>query len=286
MSSVVYFAETVQQIVEEETGQLAREVGFIQREWMISGADFVQSLIFGWLQEPEIAYDGLTQVLGRREFSISASGCRSASRRKRPACSSASWSGSVRSRWRSRRSTSRCLSSGVAVILEGSSSITLPPELAEVWRGCGGSAGASSATIKLFVRWDVLRGELYGPGLEQGRCTDPHWSFAAEDLPEGCLYVADLGFFGVQRLTTLAAGGLAYPGIKRYLSVALSPRRCCRHVEAVASSCAASSPSRWARWWSLGPWSPRHMGGSLMRRCSGWPIGRSCRQRATTTAQH
>src|SRR5258708_23431495 len=99
-----------------------------------------------------------------------------------------------------------------AVILEDSSSITLPPELAAVWRGCGGSAGASPAALKLFVRWDVLRGELQGPGLEQGRRNDQRGSFAVEDLPDGCLYVADLGFFGVQRLTALAAGGPGAPG--------------------------------------------------------------------------
>ena len=49
-------------------------MGFIQRLRMLSGADFVQSLILGWLQEPEITLDGLTQVLERREVSISASG--------------------------------------------------------------------------------------------------------------------------------------------------------------------------------------------------------------------
>jgi hypothetical protein len=53
---------------------LAREVGFVERDRVISGADFVQSLILGWLQEPEITLDGLTQVLERRQVSISASG--------------------------------------------------------------------------------------------------------------------------------------------------------------------------------------------------------------------
>src|SRR5260221_5337038 len=74
MSSVTHFTETVQRILSEEADQLAREVGFVQRERVISGADLVQSLLLVWLQEPEIAYDGLTQVLGRREVSITASG--------------------------------------------------------------------------------------------------------------------------------------------------------------------------------------------------------------------
>src|ERR1700730_1747461 len=74
MNSVTQFAETVQRILGEEVEQLAREVGFVERERVIRGADFVQTLILGWLQEPEITLDGLTQVLGRREVSISASG--------------------------------------------------------------------------------------------------------------------------------------------------------------------------------------------------------------------
>ena len=92
------------------------------------------------------------------------------------------------------------------MILEESSTITLPPPLAEVWRGCGGSHDASQAAIKLFVRWDVLRGEIEGPGLEQGRRNDKRGPLAVENLPNGCLYVADLGFFGVERLRSIAHG--------------------------------------------------------------------------------
>ena len=204
MSSVTHFAETVQRILTEEADQLAREVGFIQRERVLSGADFVQSLLFGWLQEPEIAYDGLTQVLGRREVSITASGL---SQRFTPeaAC--------LLQRILERLGAEQMeveavdlalLKQFTAVIVEDSSILVLPDELAEVWRGCGGSAGMSEAALKLFVRWDVLTGELQGPGLEQGRRNDKRGPLAVEDLPDGCLYVADLGFFGVQRLAQVA----------------------------------------------------------------------------------
>src|SRR5436305_13981585 len=74
MSTITRVAATLQRIIGEEVEQLAREVGFVKRKGVISGADFVHSLILGWLQEPEIALDGLTQVLERREVSISASG--------------------------------------------------------------------------------------------------------------------------------------------------------------------------------------------------------------------
>ncbi len=217
MNSVTHLAETIQHILEEEAEQLAREVGFIKRERVISGADFVQSLIFGWLQEPEIALDGLTQVLERREVSISGSGL---SQRFTPEAAA------LLQRVLERLSAEQMqvepveialLKQFSAVILEDSSSITLPPQLAEVWRGCGGSPGASEAAIKLFVRWDVLRGDLHGPGLEQGRCNDKRGPLAVEDLPDGCLYVADLGFFGVQRLSRIVQGEPGQHRVKRYV---------------------------------------------------------------------
>jgi hypothetical protein len=216
MSTITQVAATIQRILGEEVDQLAREVGFMQRERVLSGADFVQSLIFGWLQEPQISLDGLTQVLERREVSISASGL---SQRFTPEAAS------LLQRVLERLCAEQMqvepveialLKQFSAVILEDSSIITLPPPLAQVWRGCGGSVGASEAAIKLFVRWDVLRGELWGPGLEQGRRNDKRGPFAVEDLPNGCLYGADLGFFGVQRLSRIAGGGPEQPGIKRY----------------------------------------------------------------------
>src|SRR2546421_11932919 len=216
MNSVTQCAETIQRIIDEETEQLAREVGFIQREREISGADFVQTLILGWLQEPEITLDGQTQVLERREVSISASGL---SQRFTPAAAT------LLQRVLERLCAEQMqvepveialLKQFSAVILEDSSSITLPPKLAEVWRGCGGSAGTNEAAIKLFVRWDVLRGELQGPGLEQGRRNDKRGPLPLSDLPDGCLYVADLGFFGVQRLSSIAHGEPGHQGVKRY----------------------------------------------------------------------
>src|SRR5437762_9270483 len=74
MNTITQMAATLQRILGEEVEQLARELGFLKRKVVLSGADFVQSLILGWLQEPEITLDGLTQVLERREVSISAPG--------------------------------------------------------------------------------------------------------------------------------------------------------------------------------------------------------------------
>ena len=71
----------------------------------------------------------------------------------------------------------------------------LPPELADIWRGCGGSPGTSEAMVKLFVHSYVLGGQLEGPRLIDGRHSDNKSPFNDDELPVGGLYLADLGFF-------------------------------------------------------------------------------------------
>lgn len=90
-----------------------------------------------------------------------------------------------------------------AVIVEDSSIIPLPAELAGVWRGCGGRPGASEGGVKLYVRWDVLGGQLWGPKLTDARRNDRRSPFDPDDLPAGALYLADLGFFSQERLEKL-----------------------------------------------------------------------------------
>ncbi len=90
-----------------------------------------------------------------------------------------------------------------AVIVEDSSSIQLPCELATLWQGCGSGSGSGRATIKLFVRWDVLNGELWGPSLTDGRHNDHRSPFASQQLPAGALLLRDLGFFSLQEMHQL-----------------------------------------------------------------------------------
>lgn len=223
MNSVSQMAEALEKILQEDIESVGREVGFLKRLRELSSADFVQTLIFAWLEEPEITLDGLTQVSGRREVSISASAL---SQRFGPeAARLLQWvlQQLCAQQMQVEAVQIPCLQQFTAVVVEDSSSIVLPAELVEVWGGCGGSAGMSQAAIKLFVRWDVLGGRLEGPGLAAGRCNDKRGPFAVEDLPEGSLYVADLGFFSVERLCRIKGGKPGQPGkarrsfVSRYL---------------------------------------------------------------------
>jgi len=213
MISVTQFAETLRQILEEEANELAKATGFIQRERNLTGADFAQTLIFGWLEDPEISLDGLTQIAQRREVEITASGWH---QRFTPAAVT------FMERLLERLTQVRLeadvapvalLKRFQAVIVEDSSTISLPDEVAERWRGCGGSTGSRQAMLKLFVRWNVLTGELHGPLLTTGRHADGKSPFNEQEVPAGGLYLADLGFFALWRLQQLSQ---RRDGHKRY----------------------------------------------------------------------
>jgi hypothetical protein len=207
MSSVSQVAVAFQQILTVEAAALARETGFIERERKFDGADFAQSLIFGWLQEPHISLDGLIQVLGRREVDLSSSGL---SQRFTQECAT------FFQRLLERLSAMQMQAEEAvdcpllrrfrAVIVEDSSQIQLPTELTCVWQGCGGSTGTSEASIKLFVRWDVRHGEVWGPRLTEGRRNDHRSPFAIEELSAGSLLLRDLGFFSLTHLRELSRG--------------------------------------------------------------------------------
>ncbi len=196
MNSVTHLTETLRHLLEEEANTLAKESGFIQRERLLSGADFAQTLIFGWLQEPQVSLDGLTQIAGRREVEITASGL---CQRFTPAAAEflqRLLERLTQVRLQVEAAPVALLKRFTAVIIEDSSQISLPEELAEVWSGTGGQP----AVLKLFVRWNVLSGELAGPVLTEGRQADANSPFKEQALPAGGLYLGDQAFFEQGRL--------------------------------------------------------------------------------------
>jgi hypothetical protein len=74
--------------------------------------------------------------------------------------------------------------------------LSLPPELASRFPGCGGSTPQTArAAIKLFMRWDVAGGGVVELRPHPGRCSDRTARAAAAPLTGGVLRLADLGFY-------------------------------------------------------------------------------------------
>jgi hypothetical protein len=227
MTSVSQVSETLRQILEEEANTLAKETGFMQRVRAFSGADFAQTLILGWLAEPAISLDGLTQVAGRREVELTASGLHQRFTPAAAAFLQRLLERLTQVRLQAEAAPVALLKQFAAVIIEDSTRIHLPDDLAGMWRGCGGSPGSSQATLKVFVRWNVLSGEVHGPLLTDGKQADAKSPFKDQEVPAEGLYLGDLGFFEQGRLRTWhqrAAGHRRYYLLRLPMGTALYSR--------------------------------------------------------------
>jgi Transposase DDE domain len=227
MTSIAQLAEALQRILEEDAVRLAKETGFIERERAFNGADFAQALILGWLQRADERLEGFTQILERREVSISASGLSQRFTEEAAIFMQRLLERLAEVQMQAEEVEVPLLRRWSAVRVEDSSVVLLPAELAHLWRGCGGSPGMSEAAIKLFVRWDVLQGKVEGPRLTDGRHSDNKSPFNEDDLPAGGLYLADLGFFALWRLARLAkrrAGGKRFLVMRLQYGSGLSTR--------------------------------------------------------------
>jgi hypothetical protein len=204
--SVTQVMEQYQTILEDEIQDIAYETGAVKRKGKLDVVTFVQMMIFGFWQDPDLRLSGLAQIGGRREVYVTESAI---SQRFTPECATLFLKIMQRLaevRLEGEKVDIPLLKQFSAVLVEDSTLITLPAILADIWKGCGEGESTSSSSVKAFVRWDVLNGELHGPQLSNGRMNDHKSPFEIEELPEGSLYIADLGFFAIERLCRIARG--------------------------------------------------------------------------------
>jgi hypothetical protein len=92
-----------------------------------------------------------------------------------------------------------------AVFIGDASTIALPDELADLFKGCGGSEGTSRAALKLQVLWDLKTGELAQLHVEPGKASDTKSPIAQTQAQPGQLLVFDLGYFDLDRFAAVDA---------------------------------------------------------------------------------
>ncbi len=71
MANVSQIEQSLKQVLEERANVLARETGCIERQRKWSGADLVQMLVFGWLTHPDASLETLAETSAIREVYVS-----------------------------------------------------------------------------------------------------------------------------------------------------------------------------------------------------------------------
>jgi hypothetical protein len=200
MTIIEQVAAAMQDVLTTLAQRLARETSFVQRESKLSGATFVQTLVFTYLADPDATLDQLTQTAAALDVVITTAGL---AQRFTPAAATflqRVLALAVQRVLAADPLAIPILEQFAGVYIEDSTTIVLPEALRDLWHGCGNATGQGEAAVKLMLRLDLATGRIAGLSLHDGRVHDSRAAQPVMSLPAGSLYLADLGFFRLERL--------------------------------------------------------------------------------------
>ncbi|HEX5957251.1 MAG TPA: IS4 family transposase [Hyphomicrobiaceae bacterium] len=198
MSSIDALIADVQPLFTTIANQLAVETGVVQRKRTLSGASLLQTLVFGWVEQPAATLSHLTEVAAARGAVLTP---QALNQRFTPAlvtCLERFFAAavSVLSGAQSAEPVAIPLLqrfSGVWII--DSTTLSLPAAATERWPGCGGRPGEGLAAVKVTARIELVRGASDPLELSPGRTQDRASVLQHAPLPAGSLRLSDLGYF-------------------------------------------------------------------------------------------
>ena len=209
MATIGEVAERMQTVLADEAERLGRETGFVQRKSKMMGAKFAQTLVFGWMSNPDATLSELCQAGAAVDVDISCQGLDQRFSQSAATFLKALLDRAVEEMVVSDPAAIPLLERFVGVYVLDSSTVVLPDELRDTWAGCGGRVEANAeASTKLQVCLDLTRGGVRGPLLQSGRSQDRTSPYQSVPLPRGALRLADLGYFSLDVMDNLSEAGV------------------------------------------------------------------------------
>jgi DDE family transposase len=203
-------ARHMQELLTDAAEQAAWDTGACQRTSPLSGAALVQTLVLGYLADPDAALEDLAQTAALLGHPVSPQALDQRFTEPLARCLERLLGQAV-GRAAGAPAAAAVLRKFAAVLVQDSTVVTLPDALAAHWRGCGTSTGAGGeAAVKFQVRLDLRCGRLRALAVEQGRDSDRATPLLTADLRPGELHLRDLGYFDLDVLAAIAAAGAFY----------------------------------------------------------------------------
>ncbi len=201
-TTLTELATTLQTVFTTDAEQAARDAGLIRRARQFTGATFVQTLVFGWLDNPQATHDDLAEVAADLGVDITPDAL---GRRLGPAacdCLQDVLRQALHHVIAAQPAALPLLRRFAGVYVQDASTVGLPAGLADLLPGCGGGTapGQAAAALKLLPRLELTTGALEAVRLLPGKGAERADELAWAPLPAGALLLEDLGFFDLERL--------------------------------------------------------------------------------------
>jgi hypothetical protein len=140
MTTIPPLAAVLQELLTSVADRIAGETGFVRRESKLGGAEFGQTLVFGWLANAEATLNELAQTAATLGVAITAQGLDQRFTAPAAECLRQILETAV-GLVVSAPPLVPILQRFGGVYIQDSTAITLPEVLAEQWQGCGNAQG-------------------------------------------------------------------------------------------------------------------------------------------------
>lgn len=195
MEIIAKMAAVVQSLLGSWAEEVAQERGVIQRRRKFTAATLARTFVLGFLAKPDASDEELAQCAGLCGVEVTPQAVEQRFTPRLVEFLEGLFRRAIGCVIGANTALAPLLERFAAVFLLDSSTISLPPELAERFPGCGGSHGAGQAAMKLQVLWDLCRGAFQTITVEAGRDCDYKTPVQSFPLPPGSLRISDLGYF-------------------------------------------------------------------------------------------
>src|SRR5919202_5133717 len=210
MTMLPQISATMHTVLTTTTEAIATALQYAKRpdRAKFTPSTLVQTLVFGWLADPQATVEQLAQMAGRLGVDVSP---QAIDQRFTPATATLLQqvlTASIQHVVSADPVAIPILQRFTSVRVHDSTTIGLPDALTSTWSGCGNDTGRGTAGLKCGVQLDLLTGALCGLDLVAGRASDQTLPVQHAALPAGSLRLADLGFYDLNVFAALDEAGV------------------------------------------------------------------------------
>jgi hypothetical protein len=196
MADTTQLAPRLQVFFTQTAEAIAHKTKFVQRKSKMTGAVFLQSVVFGFEEQPGACLTDLIETSEDLGVAISKQGLQGRIKDAVPFLQEMFEQGLQLFRHELPLDMA-VLKQFVRIFLTDSTVVALPEALRDELAGCGGSG--SEAAVKIQLTFELLYGAMEAVDFEAGRSPDQVYEGHLRRIQPGALYLSDLGYFVVKR---------------------------------------------------------------------------------------
>lgn len=199
--------DALQRLFGEITQTAARESGVIQRQRKFTPVSLAKTFVLGFLKKPNASDEELAQMAVQCGAEVTPQAIEQRHTPRMVDFLEKLFRGATQVVVGASKTLAPILERFTSVIVIDSSTISLPDEMQERFRGCGGKHDSGASALKLQTELDLRSGALTQVQIEAGRSTDGATTRQHARHGKGSLRISDLGYFALPVFAAMSAAG-------------------------------------------------------------------------------